>query len=37
VAYQFLVDTYETEILKVLIVWSMFDDRDLTQVSYHDG
>jgi uncharacterized damage-inducible protein DinB len=28
--YQFLVDTYETEILKVLGVWSMFDDADLT-------
>ena len=27
--YQFLVDTYETEILKVLSVWSMFDDGDL--------
>lgn len=27
--YQFLVDTYETEILKVLSVWSMFEDRDL--------
>ena len=30
-AYQFLVDTYETEILKVLSVWSMFDDRDLAK------
>lgn len=27
--YQFLVDTYETEILKVLSVWSMFEDADL--------
>jgi uncharacterized damage-inducible protein DinB len=27
--YQFLVDTYETEILKVLGVWSMFEDEDL--------
>ena len=27
--YQFLADTYETEIIKVLSVWSMFDDSDL--------
>src|SRR5579864_653995 len=27
--YQFLVDTYETEIIKGLSVWSMFDDADL--------
>ncbi|MCZ6765374.1 MAG: hypothetical protein O7D32_00440, partial [bacterium] len=27
--YQFLIDTYETEIFKVLSVWSMFDDGDL--------
>ena len=27
--YQFLIDTYETEILKVLSVWAMFDDADL--------
>ena len=27
--YRFLVDTYETEIFKVLSVWSMFDDGDL--------
>jgi uncharacterized damage-inducible protein DinB len=27
--YQFLVDTYETEILKVLSVWSSFQDDDL--------
>jgi len=27
--YQFLVDTYETEIIKILGVWSMFDDADL--------
>lgn len=29
--YQFLVDTYETEIVKVLSVWSQFEDGDLTQ------
>jgi uncharacterized damage-inducible protein DinB len=28
--YQFLVDTYETEILKVLSVWSSFQDGDLS-------
>jgi len=28
--YQFLIDTYETEILKVLSVWSSFQDGDLT-------
>jgi len=27
--YQFLIDTYQTEIVKVLSVWSMFDDIDL--------
>lgn len=27
--YQFLTDTYRTEILKTLSVWSMFDDADL--------
>ena len=27
--YQFLLDTYETERLKVLSVWSMFRDEDL--------
>jgi uncharacterized damage-inducible protein DinB len=27
--YGFLVNTYETEIIKVLSVWSMFDDVDL--------
>src|SRR5438309_6664244 len=27
--YQFLIDTYRTEITKVLSVWSMFDDGDL--------
>lgn len=27
--YQFLVDTYETEILKVLSVWSSFTDEDM--------
>ena len=29
--YRFLMDTYETEIVKVLGVWSMFDDADLRQ------
>lgn len=29
--YRFLVDTYETEILKVLGVWSAFSDEDLTR------
>src|SRR6188474_2202615 len=28
--YQFLIDTYETEILKVLSVWSSFQDDDLS-------
>ncbi len=27
--YRFLADTYETERLKVLSVWSMFEDQDL--------
>ncbi len=27
--YQFLIDTYETERLKTLSVWSMFEDDDL--------
>ena len=27
--YSFLVDTYKTEIEKVLSVWAMFDDDDL--------
>jgi uncharacterized damage-inducible protein DinB len=27
--YQFLIDTYETERLKVLSIWSMFRDEDL--------
>lgn len=27
--YEFLIDTYETERLKVLSVWSMFNDDDL--------
>ena len=27
--YEFLIDSYETERLKVLSVWSMFDDEDL--------
>ena len=27
--YDFLVETYETERLKVLSVWSMFDDGDV--------
>ncbi len=29
--YQFLVDTYETEIEKVLSVWATFDDEDLSK------
>jgi len=29
VRYAFLADTYETEILKVVSVWSMFEDQDL--------
>jgi uncharacterized damage-inducible protein DinB len=29
VRYGFLIDTYETERLKVLSVWSMFDDADM--------
>ena len=29
-AYDFLVDTYDTERLKTLSVWSMFEDQDLT-------
>ena len=29
VKYNFLLETYETEILKTLSVWSMFDDDDL--------
>ncbi len=28
-SYQFLIDTYETEIQKVLSMWAMFDDADL--------
>lgn len=28
--YQFLIDTYETEIQKVLSIWAMFDDEDLS-------
>ena len=27
--YDFLVDTYETERLKILSVWSMFQDNDM--------
>jgi len=27
--YQFLIDTYETELLKVVSVWSMFHNEDL--------
>jgi uncharacterized damage-inducible protein DinB len=30
VRYQFLIDTYETELLKVASVWSMFHDDDLS-------
>jgi uncharacterized damage-inducible protein DinB len=29
--YQFLTDIYETEVTKVLSVWSMFEDADLRQ------
>jgi uncharacterized damage-inducible protein DinB len=29
--YEFLVETYETEIEKVLSVWAMFDEEDLGQ------
>jgi hypothetical protein len=29
--YQFLVDTYKTEIEKVLSVWANFDDEDLSR------
>ena len=28
--YQFLIDTYETERIKVLSTWSTFKDEDLT-------
>ena len=28
--YQFVIDTYQTEIQKVLSMWAMFDDDDLT-------
>ncbi len=28
--YKFLVDTYDTERIKTLSVWSMFRDEDLT-------
>ena len=28
--YKFLIDTYDTERLKILSVWSMFSDKDLT-------
>jgi uncharacterized damage-inducible protein DinB len=31
VSFRFLVDTYETERLKVLSVWSMFQDDDLAK------
>lgn len=34
--YQFLIDTYETEIQKVLSMWAMFDDADLA-VRPHDS
>jgi hypothetical protein len=29
VRYEFLIDTYETEIQKVLSMWAMFNDADL--------
>ena len=34
--YQFLVDTYETESIKVVSVWSEFRDEDL-EVRPRDG
>jgi len=34
--YDFLIESYETERLKVLSVWSEFDDRDLTVRPKHD-
>ncbi len=34
--YEFLVDTYKTEIVKVLGVWSMFDDIDLRRRPRND-
>ena len=34
--YRFLVDSYETEILKVLSVWSMFGDADLQRRPHPD-
>jgi len=33
--YQFLMDTYQTEIVKVLGVWSMFDEADLRRRPHH--
>ena len=33
--YQFLIDTYETERLKVLSVWSMFDDDAYREAVTH--
>ena len=33
--YQFLIDTYETEIQKVLSAWAMFDDADLPTRPHH--
>lgn len=35
-SYDFLIETYETEILKVLSVWSMFDDGDMATRSRTD-
>ena len=34
--YQFLIDTYATERLKVLSVWSMFEDGDLPTRPHRD-
>ncbi len=34
--YRFIVDTYETERIKVLSVWSMFKDEELTARPHHE-
>jgi hypothetical protein len=33
--YDFLIDTYRTEIDKVVSVWAMFDDADLATAPPH--